>query len=198
MDSRTNTHVIARTETRAKLWPVPTEEYFACQPALEISHRPGLRRGLYPKPLFLSNEEPCGPVTEGPRGWNYTKLSTRSYALESFRDDHGVRYKQRLSVGEVLLGFKWHLLLNEDAPPARAKDHCKEYLKATYKSSKEGMTRCVRYLHKSGDWLWRKLVFWRPELDELNDTASYRYWRDVEPGLMYNTDETLSLLGHVI
>jgi hypothetical protein len=194
MDSLTNTHVVTCTDTRAKLRPILTEDYFSCRPAPYSNRRPALRRGRYPAPLFLSNKEPSLPLPAGPRGWIYTPLSTRSPAFESFRDDHGVRFKQHLSMRDLLLGFKWYLLFDEDALPCRIKYRCRAYLKAIHKCSKEGTVRVERRLRKYWDWLWRKLVFWRPELDELDDDAPYIYWDDVEPGPACDTEDIQSFL----
>lgn len=192
MDSRTNTRVITRTDTRAKLRPMLTEDYFSCRPAPHSNGRPALWRGRYPAPLFLSNKEPCLPLAAGPRGWNYTPLSTRSPAFESFRDDHGVRFKLRLSIRDLLLGFKWYLLLDEDALPSRVKCRCHAYLEAIYKSLKEGTVRFGRRLRRYWDRLWGKLVFWRPELNELDDDTPYIYWDDVEQVSAYDTEDIQS------
>jgi hypothetical protein len=37
-----------------------------------------------------------------------------------------------------------------------------------------------------------------PELEELDNDALYVYWEDIEPGIMFDTEDVQHLLAHTI
>jgi hypothetical protein len=60
------------------------------------------------------------------------------------------------------------------------------------------MAKCGRRLRDFWTWLWQQLVFMPPELEELDNDALYIYWEDIEPGMMFDTEDVQHLLGHTI
>jgi hypothetical protein len=60
------------------------------------------------------------------------------------------------------------------------------------------MAKFGRRLRNFWTWLWRKLVFMLLELEELDNDALYVYWEDIEPGIMFDTEDVQHLLAHTI
>lgn len=124
------------------------QDYFNYQPGLGSRKRDRFRRLHVPDPLQI-HPHSSSPLSAGPAGYQYTPLFLRTPDLESLRHDHGVQFKKHLSLKEVVLYARWHLLLDEDALPYRMKEHSKKSLKTVKKF--------VRHKIKNCEELWGEL-----------------------------------------
>ena len=197
MNGRTNTRGVTRTETDPSLQPTAQEDYFSYYPKTNPRGRPGLQRPHIPVPLHVSYTN-CSPLSAGPAGWRYTPVSARTPGLESFRHDHGVRLKTRLSFRAVLLNCRWGLLWDEDELPARVIGRCQMYIDEKYESVKRRLAKCGRVLCGFLGWPWRKLFYRRVTLDEVDELLPSFYSDDLESGPSHDTENVQAFLSHVV
>ena len=197
MNGRANTRVVTRTETYATLQPTAQEDYFSYHPKTNPRSKSALQRPRIPAPLHVSYTN-CSPLSAGPAGWKYTPLSARTPGLESFRHDHGVKLRTRLSFRAVLLNCRWDLLWDEDELPARVIGRCQMYIDEKYESVKSRLAKCGRVLCGFLGWPWRKLFYRRVTLDEVDELLPSFYSDDLESGPSHDTENVQAFLSHVV
>lgn len=117
------------------------EDYFNYRP-WSGTHNTSAREQFHVPSFLPSYAGTRTPLSTGPAGYTYTPLYARTQQFESFRHDYGVRYKTRVSAKAVFLGFRWRLLLDEDAFPARARDDGVAFLKSVKRGLRRGALRC--------------------------------------------------------
>ncbi|USP80975.1 hypothetical protein yc1106_08249 [Curvularia clavata] len=127
------------------------QDYFDYQSGVGSRKRRRFQRPHVPDPLQL-HPHSSSPLSTGPAGYKYTPLFLRTPDLESLRYDHGVQFKKHLSLKEVVLYARWHLLLDEDALPSRIKHNSKKSLKAMKKFVRHTIKSCGESL----DRFWSK------------------------------------------
>jgi hypothetical protein len=198
MNGRTNTRVTTRTASYPTLQPTAQEDYFSYHPRPGSLTRPALKRPHIPDPLKHISYTNCSPLSAGPVGWKYTPLSARTPGFESFRHDHGVRPKTRLSCRAVVLNCRWDLLLDEDALPARVMGRCQMYLEEAYHSVKGRLANWGWRLCRFPGWLWRKLLFRRPALVGVGNIPPGIYRDDVETGSLNDIQDIEVFLNHAV
>ncbi|KAF1852026.1 uncharacterized protein K460DRAFT_362794 [Cucurbitaria berberidis CBS 394.84] len=95
-----------------------------------------------------------GPLSTGPAGYTYTALSARTPELESFRYDHGIRFKRRVSSRAIL---HWGLLCDEDAAPTRFKERVVAFFKSTNTKTVCAVRKRKSVFGQAKQWVSKKV-----------------------------------------
>ena len=123
------------------------QDYLSCRPAFGTDRAPTPKRLRVPDPLrtLVDNRT---PLSAGPAGYRYTDLCSRTPDLESFRYDHGIRFKRRISLRAVIFSCGWNLLYDEDAWPLRMSEKCVDFLKSVNGSLKRRIVDCAKTMSR--------------------------------------------------
>lgn len=123
------------------------QDYFNCRPTSRNDRTPTPKRLHVPDPLRIQADHRT-PLSAGPAGYKYTPSCSRTPHLESFRHDHGIRFKRRTSIRAVILCCDWYLLFDEDAWPSRMSERCVDFAKSVNGSLKRLVADCTRAMSR--------------------------------------------------